>query len=264
MGKKKKKGKARRQHTGPGEEEREPRAFVEWKRDVTRKIAEQQARVTPATEQPARAKACKAWGISSEEVAQQMSVICFLRDFTTWDAVDIENLVRHEGLHTMDDIPRLFDFHVTREWDIPWTHEAAALFDLEWEIPWTESTEKEDTTEKQIEKSHHVVHPEDSTVKQIEKSEEKTEFLTEDEWSAEWSAVETFLLGCQGITAGDIATIMLAFGVQTWTKLMSLTKDDVWYLEPIQVRSLMTNIEKEKRASRKSRREKPETHGLLG
>ena len=45
MGKKKKKGKARRQHTGPGEEEREPRAFVEWKRDVTRKIAEQQARV---------------------------------------------------------------------------------------------------------------------------------------------------------------------------------------------------------------------------
>ena len=58
-----------------------------------------------------------------------------------------------------------------------------------------------------------VVHPEDSTVKQIEKSEEKTEFLTEDEWSAEWSAVETFLFGCQGITAGDIATIMLAFGV---------------------------------------------------
>ena len=45
MGKKQKKGKARRQHTGPREAEREPRAFVEWKRDVTRKIAEKQARV---------------------------------------------------------------------------------------------------------------------------------------------------------------------------------------------------------------------------
>ena len=57
--------------------------------------------------------------------------------------------------------------------------------DIEGDAESTESTEKEDTTEKQIEKSHHVVHPEDSTVKQIEKSEEKTEFLTEDEWSAE-------------------------------------------------------------------------------
>ena len=146
-----------------------------------------------------------------------MTVFCFLRDFTTWDDVDIHTLVRHEGLHTMDDIPRLFDFHLTREWDIPWTHEAAVLFDWEWAIPWTESTEnageviaaadehyggdlnapaayehyegdlnapaadehyggdyehygEENTTEKQIEKSHHVVHPEDTTEKQIEKS----------------------------------------------------------------------------------------------
>jgi hypothetical protein len=113
MGKKQKKGKARRQHTDPREEEREPRAFVEWKRAVTRKIA-----AKPARE------------FSSEEVAQQMYVICFLRDFTTWDDVDIHTLVRYEGLHTMDDIPRLFDFHLTSYWDIPWTQEAAALFEV--------------------------------------------------------------------------------------------------------------------------------------
>ena len=58
--------------------------------------------------------------------------------------------------------------------------------------------------------------------------------------------IKTFLRGCQGLTEGDIDSIMFGGGVHTWTHLMSLTKDDVWYLEPIQVRSLMTNIEKEK------------------
>ena len=62
----------------------------------------------------------------------------------------------------------------------------------------------------------------------------------------DFRAVKTFLQGCQELTEGDIDSIMHGGGVHTRANLMLLTEADLWYLQPIQARLLMTHIEKEK------------------
>ena len=95
-----------------------------------------------------------------------------------WDEADIRILIRQEGLHTRADLPRLL--HLNVEWYIPWTNVAAyTIADHIKQIEQShtvhvvhpeDKAQQPDDTEKQIEKSHNVVHPEDKTVKQIKKS----------------------------------------------------------------------------------------------
>ena len=75
--------------------------FEEWKQDVTRRIA----------------AATRKIGL---ETCQQMYVMSFLCDFTTWTDAHIQTFISHEGSLTLGDVPRLFDLPRYRKWDIPW------------------------------------------------------------------------------------------------------------------------------------------------
>ena len=167
------------QEKRPREEEWEPRPEKKWHTEDLQSLLD---RLTPED-----IDAMSQRGYDPEWVRQVMYLKLFLLEFTMWEEDDIRVFICTEECMAVDELLRLFESPWRQRWAAPWIDEATAFQYAQQYVQLSRAEKKNSgeetapeerrlqvvpgTKEKvKIEKSHHVVHPEDTTEKQIEKS----------------------------------------------------------------------------------------------
>ena len=130
MGKKKKKGKARCQHTGPREDEWEPWPQQKSHNDAHTPVSGKHTEFLRSLFDRLTLEdvdAMSQYALDPEGIRQVMYVKSFLMKFTMWEKDDIRIFICTERCYAVGDIMRLFDSPSRERWAVPWIDEAASF-----------------------------------------------------------------------------------------------------------------------------------------